>query len=116
MLKQAQYDDLQQRLKTCLVGKLHNERHFNKEALKNTLKMIWKLYSEEDTLIRDLEENLFIFQFSNDDDKLNIISGRSWSFEKSLVLIDDVNGLVSPIGETQLLAMQLSGYRFMICH
>ncbi|KAK9279540.1 hypothetical protein L1049_013219 [Liquidambar formosana] len=83
-----------ERAKFYLVGKLLTDRLYNAEALKSTLKMIWKLVKGL-TLV-DLGKNLFLFQFYYPLDRRRVLDTGPWSFDKSLVLLKEVEGDVQP--------------------
>ena len=51
----------------CLLGKLNTTNYFNPGAMKMELKDIWK--PSHAVVIKDLEKNLFVFQFFAQSDK-----------------------------------------------
>lgn len=76
--------------RSWLVGKLHTEKPFSKNALKATMKLIWKLSRDVD--IMDLENDLFLFKFENEIDKGRVLDGAPWTFDKLLLMLQEFNG------------------------
>ena len=62
----------------CLVGEIWIEKNVNKEAFKSVLSNIWRMAGE--VKIKELQENLWLFEFSDVMDKERIMEGRLWSF------------------------------------
>lgn len=71
--------DSQERTRFCLVGKLLTERPFNVEAMKTTLKMVWKPTKGVD--ITDIGKNLFLFQFHHLLDRRHVMENGPWNFD-----------------------------------
>ena len=46
-----------------LMAKLITRRSFNKKALLSTMKIIWRLSKDAESLV--LDDNLFLFKFAN---------------------------------------------------
>ena len=78
----------------CLVGKLPTTNNFNLEAMKNVLKSTWKPH--KGVVIQDIDDNLFFFQFFNNDDHLNVIKGVPWAFDGHLLLLQEIKGPEQP--------------------
>ncbi|KAL2929579.1 DNA topoisomerase 1 [Bienertia sinuspersici] len=81
---------LKNKISLMMVGKLLTGKPFNFEAMKRTLRTVWRL--KHDVAIRMVENNLFIFQFSSTNDKAKVIQGAPWFFDNQLLLIKDING------------------------
>lgn len=78
----------------CLVGKILTTKHFNSDAAKNTLRLVWKPARGMDA--KDLGENLFLFQFHHVIDRRRVMANRPWSFDKHLVMLKEFDGCMSP--------------------
>ncbi|KAL6286278.1 hypothetical protein ACE6H2_010668 [Prunus campanulata] len=61
---QNDVDDVGERLKTSLVGKVFTTNVFNREAFKQTMSKIWNTARE--VMVKDLGENLFLFIFATE--------------------------------------------------
>lgn len=77
-----------------LVGKLLTNRPFSKNAMKNTLLKIWKPLNG--LAVRELESNLFIFQFFSATDKYKVVEGIPWTFDNNLLLLKEFEENVRP--------------------
>ena len=56
--------------KNCLVMKILNQRSINIEALRKTIRMLWK--TNKTVQISEIEEELFLVEFSDPKDKKKI--------------------------------------------
>ncbi|XP_019102985.1 uncharacterized protein LOC109133730 [Beta vulgaris subsp. vulgaris] len=88
--------DLQEddNLNLSLVGKVLNVRSYNFEAMKRTLNQIWSI--SKGALFRPIENDLFVVQFANLRDKNKVLVGRPWTFDQSLVILNEIDGKAQP--------------------
>jgi hypothetical protein len=70
--------DMVSRGQTYVIGKLFADHIVSKETIKNTLLRWWKL--SETISFKILGENLFLVEFTNEDDKRRVLEGRPWVF------------------------------------
>lgn len=68
------------------------QRSINIEALKKTIRMVWK--PNKGVLISDIEEDLFLIEFGYKRDKQKVLDMSPWSYKKNLVLLQDFDGNV----------------------
>ena len=80
--------------KNCLVMKILTQRSINIEALRKTMRMLWK--TNKTVQISEIEEELFLVEFSDPKDKMKIQEMCPWSFEKNLVLLQEFSGELVP--------------------
>lgn len=66
----------------CLVGKIWSERNTNKEAFKIVLARLWKTIGK--VVFKELQDNLWRFEFSDVEDKEHVLAGRPWSFDRQI--------------------------------
>ena len=78
----------------CLIGKLHTKHKFNGGAMKNVFKNVWK--PAQGVVIKDLEWNLFIFQFFSRTDKDYVFNEGPWAFDGCILLLSEMTGLEQP--------------------
>ncbi|KAJ8421863.1 hypothetical protein Cgig2_009348 [Carnegiea gigantea] len=78
-----------------LYGKLLTSKSFNPKAMKSILKNIWK--PERGVVIRELDSNLFAFQFFSTADKGFVLNEGSWCFDGKILLLTEVTGLEQPL-------------------
>lgn len=63
-------DTIYELLRLCLVGKLLTLNLFSVEAMKNTMKIAWRL--GKGMVVREIENHMFMFQFFTMLDKLKV--------------------------------------------
>lgn len=73
-----------------MVGKLLTEIPFNFEAMKRTLRSVWRL--KDEMAVRMINSNLFFFQFSSIADKNRVLQGSPWFFDNQLLLLKEIKG------------------------
>lgn len=78
----------------ALVGKVMTRRSFNFEALKRTLNQIWAI--SKGALFRNIENDLFVIQFACKRDKEKVMVGRPWTFDQSLVMLQEIDADIQP--------------------
>lgn len=71
--------------KVCLVGKFIAEGPLDFPTMQQTLAALWK--PGKGVYIKELEENLFIFQFYHEIDIKRVIDGSPWSFNRKALII-----------------------------
>ncbi|KAJ8436222.1 hypothetical protein Cgig2_006909 [Carnegiea gigantea] len=69
---------------------VYTESFFNTEALKNVLKRVWKLM--KGIVIKDIEWNLFNFQFFSKADMEFALDEGPWAFDHSTLLLKQIQG------------------------
>lgn len=75
----------------CLWGILVTENHFNVGAMKTILKNVWK--PVKGVIIRELDKNLFAFQFFSQTDKNYVLNEGTWAFDDNILLLKELSGL-----------------------
>ena len=61
--------------------------------MKNVLSTVWKLNVW--LVIKEVGERLFIFNFEDNGDKVGVLQRQPWSFNKSLLVLANYEGLSS---------------------
>jgi len=77
-----------------LVGKPMCDGPFNARVMKSVLKNIWKL--AQGVVIRDLDSNLFVFQFLSEADINFVLNEGPWAFDGHLLLVKEWSGIEQP--------------------
>ena len=72
-------------LSLCLVGRLWTTRRFNSTALMNTMTKIWS--PRKGMEAKEIETNLFLFQFFHWKDLDRVLEGEPWLFDKNVVVL-----------------------------
>ena len=87
-------NDRAEQVALCLLGKLHTANSFNIGAMKTVMKTVWK--PAKGVLIKELDWNLFIFQFFDMADKEYVINEGPWAFDGSILLLKQMIGFEQP--------------------
>jgi hypothetical protein len=78
----------------CLVGKVSSERQVNKEAFRNVLSQLWRTVGS--ILFKEVQDNIWLFEFTDKDDKDRVLEGRPWSFDRQIIVLNDFVGSIPP--------------------
>ncbi|KAL2925745.1 Copper homeostasis protein cutC-like protein, partial [Bienertia sinuspersici] len=87
-------DDMAPQVELALVGKLFTNSSFNIEAMKSVLRSSWKPI--KGLAVREIDHNLFIFQFFYASDRARVIDQSPWSFDNHLLLLREISGIEQP--------------------
>lgn len=68
---------------------LLNDDHFNKEAIKQTMREIWRPVKK--IMIKDLGSNLMLAEFKDHRDEVRVMREGPGSFDKHLLLMKELN-------------------------
>lgn len=66
-------DVVMEQIQHCLVRKMFTTKPFGVEAMKNTMRSAWR--PTKGLVVREIENNLFIFQFLALVDKMRVLAG-----------------------------------------
>ncbi|KAJ8426113.1 hypothetical protein Cgig2_031780 [Carnegiea gigantea] len=75
----------------CLLGKLLTSTNFNIGAMKSVFKSIWK--PSKGVVIKEIEKNVFAFQFFSRYDKEFVMNEGSWAFDGCILLLKQMAGV-----------------------
>ena len=78
-------------IELSLIGKLLTTQNFNGNVMKTVLKNIWK--PSKRMVAREMDENLFLFQFFSKKDKDYVLKEGPWAFDGHLLLLKEWTGL-----------------------
>jgi len=81
-------------IELSLVGKLMTNDNFNVHVMKNVLNNVWK--PSKGLVIRDLDINLFVFQFFSHADRTYVLNEGPWDFGGNLLLLKEWAELEQP--------------------
>lgn len=81
-------------LSMSIVGRVLSKRPYNFEAFKRTMNQIWMI--SKNALFRGIGNGLFIIQFVTQRDREKVLDGRPWTFDQSLVLLDEIKEGMQP--------------------
>jgi hypothetical protein len=75
-------------------GKVGGDRRVNKEAFQTVLSRIWRTVGT--VVFKEVQDNIWLFEFSDNDDKLRILDGRPWSYDRQIIVLNEFDGCVPP--------------------
>ncbi|KAL2928887.1 UDP-N-acetylmuramoyl-L-alanyl-D-glutamate--LD-lysine ligase, partial [Bienertia sinuspersici] len=78
---------LDQLVAHSLVGTLLTDTPYNPEAFKNTMRSLWK--PSRGLVVREIENNIFVFQFFSKADREKVLDQGPWSFDDRLLLLKE---------------------------
>jgi hypothetical protein len=88
-------DSLTRRGELCLVGKLITDRLVSKETVRTKLIRGWRPLGN--LSFKVLGENLFLLEFEYECDRIRVLEGRPWVFERSVLFaVEAFDGITPP--------------------
>jgi hypothetical protein len=79
-ITEGEISDVRKKGEQCLVGRLWSEKATNKEAFQTVLSRVWRLVGT--VIFKELQDNLWLFEFSDAIDKRRVLAGRPWAYER----------------------------------
>jgi hypothetical protein len=78
----------------CLVGWIWMTKKVNKDAFKAMLIRIWRITRR--VIFKELDDNIWLFEFEEVDDLQRVLDGRPWSFDRQILVINEFDGKTPP--------------------
>lgn len=63
-------------------------------AFKSVLSLLWRM--EGRVTFKEVQDNLWLVEFSDGEDKIRVLEGRPWSFERQIFMLQDFDGQTPP--------------------
>ncbi|KAF7831270.1 cysteine desulfurase mitochondrial-like [Senna tora] len=82
------------RLKLCLAGSIWGEGHYNHGAFQKTIAQVWRTKHGVD--IKEIDKNLYMFQFFHWKDRDKVLEGEPWWFDKQVLTLKEITGDEQP--------------------
>ncbi len=76
------------------MGRLGVPKKLNKEAFKAILVRIWRLVGR--LFLKEIQEHVRLFEFTEEGDKQRVLGGRPWSYDRTLLVLNEFDGRISP--------------------
>jgi hypothetical protein len=76
----------------CLIGKIWAGKRMNKEGFITVFKRIWR--TEEEVIFKEIQPNVWMFEFKLEADKVKVMEGRPWSFDRFILALSDFDGSI----------------------
>jgi hypothetical protein len=93
-ITEGEVADSRERGERCLVGRIGGERKVSKEAFKTVLSWLWRMVGT--VIFKEVQEKTWVFEFSDKDDKNWIMEGRLWSFDRQIIILNELDCNVPP--------------------
>jgi hypothetical protein len=93
-IEDVEIEDLRLKGAKCLVGRLGVIKKFNKESFKTVLLHIWRV--EGKLFFKEILPNIWLFEFSDLSDKQWVLNGRPWSYDRTILVVNDFNEKIPP--------------------
>ena len=110
-ITEGEVDELRAQGGRCLVGRIWMGRTVNKEAFKSVLSRIWRTIGG--VTFRELDDNIWLFEFKDGDDMRRVLGGRPWSYDKQMLVLTEFEELYLP--HILVFLILLFGYRCTTC-
>ncbi|XVF06153.1 hypothetical protein REPUB_Repub06bG0022900 [Reevesia pubescens] len=94
IVDQEWIDDTLEAGKNCLIEKIMSRKSTNVEAMCNVLGNIWKV--TKGLSVRDVGDNMYLFQFNDELEKDRTLVMQPWSFNKTLIILKEFNEMNKP--------------------
>jgi hypothetical protein len=78
----------------CLVGKVWADKLVNKEAFQSVMSNVWR--TAGGVKFKDLKDNIWLFEFTDQVDKKRVMEGRPWSFDRQIIVLNEFDGSIPP--------------------
>lgn len=65
-------------------------------------------------IFSEVQDNVWLFEFTDVDDKKQVLDGRPWSFDCQILVLNDFDVSVPP-AQVQFIHSSF-GFKCMICH
>jgi len=69
-------------------------KKLNEKAFKAIIMRIWRPAGK--LMINEVQENLWLFEFAEEGDKRKVMAGRPWSYDHTLLILNEFNGRLAP--------------------
>lgn len=69
-------------------------KKLNKEGFKAILVRIWRPVGR--VIFKEIQENLWLFEFSKEADKQKVMTRRPWPYDRTLLILNEFDGQISP--------------------
>jgi hypothetical protein len=103
--------DLRMKSGMCLIGSIMFERRIQKEEFRTLMLRLWR--TSDNITFKELDENLWLTEFSNEGDKRQILEGCPWLFHHNVLVLKKVDESTPP---TQMdFTHSLFGFKSMTC-
>lgn len=94
-IEEGEISMMRAKVARSLVGRLGTEKRINREAFRSMMLRLWK--PRGSVVFKEVQDRLWLFEFSNNFDKEKVLQGRPWLFDRFLLLLYDFDGVTPPV-------------------
>jgi hypothetical protein len=76
----------------CLIGKIWAGKRINRDGFVRVFKRIWRIDGE--VAFKEVQPNVWMFEFSQEEDKQHVLAGRPWSFDRFILALFEFDGSI----------------------
>jgi hypothetical protein len=76
----------------CLIGKIWAGKRINRDSFVRVFKRIWRIDGE--VVFKEVQPNVWMFEFSQEGDKQHVLAGRPWSFDRFILALSEFDGSI----------------------
>jgi hypothetical protein len=95
---EEEVEPMVERGSACVVGKLLADKTVGKDVIRAPLIRAWQ--PTGNVTFKNLGTNLFLIEFQYEWDKIRIMEGRPWTFDRDLVSLAEFDG-ITPVEELE---------------
>jgi hypothetical protein len=78
----------------CLIGKIGPEKQVNREAFQSVMSRLWRMAGT--VVFKEVSDNIWIFEFTEEEYKKRVMEGRPWSFDRQILVLNEFDGQCLP--------------------
>ncbi|GLT62155.1 hypothetical protein SLA2020_348130 [Shorea laevis] len=93
-IEEGEISVMRDKVARSLVGRLGTDKKINREAFRILMLRLWKPTGT--VIFKEVQDHLWIIEFSDGNDKDKVLSGRPWLFDRSLLVLHDFDGITPP--------------------
>jgi hypothetical protein len=76
----------------CLIGKIWAGKRINRDGFVRVFKRIWR--TDGEVAFKEVQPNVWMFEFSQEGDKQRVLAGRPWSFDRFIIALSEFDGSI----------------------
>jgi hypothetical protein len=78
----------------CLISRFMSDRRIQKEAFRAFMARLWKTAGK--VVFKELQDNIWLIEFSSEADKRRVLEGCPWLFDRSVLILKEVEESIPP--------------------
>ncbi|KAK1560673.1 hypothetical protein Q3G72_029522 [Acer saccharum] len=95
-----------------LSGKMLSTKLINGKAFMSLIARVWQV--RECKEIENVSRNVFTFTFMNEEDKRKVLAGGHWTFDRSLIVLEEPTGMKDISLSVKVARARRVGFRLIV--